>query len=278
MLTRPGTALLAALGACLALSPAAMADTDIGSLLVAAPSSDWVELDADRSQVIGPFDALDYDVYQKDSGSSERALNRDGFVAGYGREWEQRGTRDGLIERVFQFRTSGGALSWYRGLKLGNQTAKEYKRDIAALGPEDQASFGVELDFSDGWRDYRIEFAKGDYFFAIHMGSAASDYAAGALAQAQKQYDAAPEPAPEPVNPGLARANTAPLLVGGGIVIGLIVVVTVAVIAVVAVRGRRRPPIAPSSAGAGVTMSPDGAYWWDGGRWRLVATDPPPPA
>ncbi|HET7420216.1 MAG TPA: hypothetical protein VFL27_07530 [Candidatus Dormibacteraeota bacterium] len=276
MFTRPGTASLAALAGMLAWSGAAMAETDLGSLLVPAPSEDWVQADANPTNGIGPFDALDYTVYENDGGVAARALNRDGFVGGYGRYWVQLGTRDGLIERVFQFNSNSGALSWYGELKMGNQTAKQFKRNIPALGPNVRASFGAELDFSDGWRDYRVEFAKGNYFFAVHMGSFTSDLSAAVLAQGEKQYDAAPQPTSAPIDLRAAATNPAPLLIGGAIGIGLILAVTVVVIVVLAVRGRRLTAASPVPAATGVQTSPDGLYWWDGGRWRVVATDPPP--
>ena len=68
-----------------ALIGAASPTPDLGAYLAPPPSSDWVEAEKASDVMAGPFTAHDYGVYVEDSGS-ERALNRYGFVAGYGTE------------------------------------------------------------------------------------------------------------------------------------------------------------------------------------------------
>ncbi len=198
-------------------APAIEASTNLGSLLAAPPSADWIEAPAAPSRLEGAFDAHSYGVYVGDAGSSEAALSRYGFVAGYGREWEQRGTQDYLVEGVFQFASSKGAKYWYDALKLDNQTTKEYKSSIPALASS--TSFGVELDYSDGSREFRVEFIKGNLMFVVHMASSTNDLAATTLNQAQTEYDAAPQSLMDGV-PSVNRSDNTLADMAGGVFIG----------------------------------------------------------
>ena len=245
---------------------------DLRSYLAPAPAGDWFEHPADPTDAIGPFDAATYGASVDDNGASERALGRLGFVSGYGRDWVQRGSQDFLVERVFEFGSPEGAIRWLNDLKTSNETSSEYKQDIPALDSLLVLSFGVELDFSGG-REYRVEFVKNDFFYAIHMGSATNDLSAAARAQAVAQYEMAPD------NPALPAASVrtslfSPLIVGSFLASVVLFVALISVIVIVGLTQRRRQ--ASPMPAASVYVSPDGAYWWDGAHWHPIATDPPP--
>jgi len=59
-----------------------------------------------------------------------------------------------------------------------------------------------------------------------------------------------------------------------GIAVGIVVVALaiVTTITIVLVTRRRRPA---TFLVGGPTMSPDGAYWWDGQRWRDASVEAP---
>lgn len=258
-----------ALGAVLiaAGAPAVEAGTDLSAYLPPPPGTDWIEASRTPDIIAGSFTAHDYGVLVQDA-ASERSLNRYGFVAGFGRTWAQKVSQDYLVERVFQFNSPNGATYWYQGLKLDNQTSKYYRREINAL--DSTPSFGVELAYDNGDHEFRVEFAKGSLMFVVHLISSGSDLSQTALSLAQAEYELAP------VSTG--ATNAAPLSQSamnamGIAFIALVVIVTTVLFVLVRSSRRRAPPPAVAS---GYQVSPDGHYWWDGTRWRLVATDPPP--
>jgi hypothetical protein len=244
-----------------------MVATDLSVYLPPPPGTDWVEASVTPTVIDGPFTARDYGVLVSDT-ASERALNKYGFVAGFGRTWEQRGTHDYLVERVFQFDSTRNAIYWYDGLKLDNQTSKYFKREIPGLsaGP----SFGVELAYDNGDHEFRVEFAKGPLMFVVHLITAGDDQSQTALGLAQAEYDLAPTAPGAANNPPLSESAMSAM---GIALVALVVMVGAVVFALV--RSSRRNA-APTAFSAGVQTSPDGYYWWDGARWRVVATDPPP--
>ena len=172
------------------MAPIARAETDLSLLLAAPPSTDWIESGLDPSLLVGPVTAQSYSSWANDNGASERALQRYGFVGGYGRNWVQGTTQDALAEWVLQFSGSAGATYWFNDLRLFDETSKDWKRDIPSI--TGSQSVGVEDDFSDGSREYTIEFAKGNLFFDVTMDADTTDLAATTRRQAQSEYEAAP--------------------------------------------------------------------------------------
>jgi hypothetical protein len=148
-----------------------------------------VEYGPSPSVLEGPFTAKSYAASVQRSFDSpvttEADLNRDGFAAGYAREWEQRGTHDYLQERVFQFQSDEGAVDWYESLRIENETSKYSISDIGGL--EDiPRSFGVVLAYQKGsGHDYRVEFQKANLMFVVHAGSDSNDLTALAVGQAK---------------------------------------------------------------------------------------------
>ena len=247
------------------------AATDVSQLLAPAPSSDWIERESSSADLIGVITPQSYGSWVGDNGASERALRRDGFVTGYGRAWEQKVTQNDLSEFVLEFKTADAANSWYDGFKVYDQTSKYYDKDFPALSAAH--SVGVQWKYSDGSREWAIEFAKGNLVFDVTMDADTADLAAATRAQAQTEYDMAPDM----VKVATASTNmtSASAWVVGLSMVGLVVLV--AVVVIVLVRFGRRPGYSPAMATA-FQMSPDGASWWDGARWRNAATDIPPGA
>jgi hypothetical protein len=126
-------------------------------------------------------------------------------------------------------------------------------------------SFGVVLSYTNGnGREARVEFMKGDLMFVVHMGSPSTDYSAQAVHQALLEYGSANAPTVTQ-RPAANRG----LMVAGGIAIGGVVVATALILLLLAVI---RPWHRQSSAG--VRLSPDGRYWWDGTTWRPTGSGP----
>jgi hypothetical protein len=251
-------------------STAAVAATDLKSLLAPPPSSDWIRPASGR-WLLGPFTAQEYGVFADQiSGTPGNAANNlldDGFVNGYGDAWVETTTSDQLVERVFEFGTTSGASDWFSGVKVAGEALKARKADIggAAQIPN---SFGVDLVVPDG-EQWRVDFRKGNLVFVVHANAPAAgeDLSALAVSQALDEYKGAP------AGTGATAFRSAGLPgwvmpVGGG-VIGAIFIATAGTILLIWLTGRRRP-----AASAGAHLSPDGRYWWDGTTWRPTGPGP----
>ncbi|TME53837.1 MAG: hypothetical protein E6I58_14465 [Chloroflexi bacterium] len=265
---------MAALAMLLAGSPVAAA-TDLTTLLANPPGTDWVDVGPAADRLVGTFSSHDYALFLKAAGSSpgsiETELNLDGFTRGYGLEWEQRGTQDLLVERVFEFKDSRGAGFWYGTLKSGSERAKQYTRaiPIPASLPN---SFGAVLYAPGNGYQYRVEFVKGNLVFVVHMDSDVNDLSRPAVTQAAAMFEAAP--ARTDVPPGAGQAVN-DLVRNVEIAAGALIVFLafVAAGAVLLVTRRRRQTVGVLPGG--LTMSADGAYWWDGAQWREASMEVP---
>jgi hypothetical protein len=255
-------------------SPVAAA-TDLSRLLANPPGTDWVDVGPAADRLVGTFSSHDYALFLKAAGSSpgsiETELNLDGFIRGYGLEWEQRGTQDLLVERVFEFKDSRGAGYWYGALKSGSERAKQYTGAIPVPASLPN-SFGAVLYAAGSGNQYRVEFAKGNLVFVVHMDSNTNDLAQPAVAQATTMYEAAP--ARTDVPPGAGQAVNDLVrnveIAAGALIVFLTLIAGVAVLLVTR-RRRQAVGVVPG----GLTMSPDGAYWWDGGQWRDATAEVP---
>ncbi len=234
-------------------------------------SSDWIEDTPGPDVLDGPFTAHDYGQFVQDS-DTEKTLNRYGFVTGYARAWQQKVTQDYLVERVFEFDTSNGPVHTLNWFKLGARTSKYFKRDLTALSQTN--SFAVEMNYEDGVKSFRFYFVKGDLFFVVHLQTGESkDLSDAARGIAQTEFDMAPDATN-------VAATSSAISTTGAWVIGLSLIALcflVATVVFVLVRSSRRQAVMPAMA-TGFQMSPDGASWWDGARWRDAATDIPPGA
>ena len=264
----------------MALMPlAATADVDLKSLLVDPPTSDWIEAEGTPATLDGPFTADSYAAFLQANGgsaanasSTKNALNAYRLTGGYARWWEQRGTQDLLIERVFEFADDAGANNWYSDIKLGAQTDTRFAGDIPGIPIPH--SFGVVLKSKDGsGTQWRVDFAKANLVYVVHTDSISNDLANLAAGQATQMAGVYAGQSPT-ARPGSAL-NVGPRLPGRVITIAIVAVVGVlllaggAVAGGLALSGRRRP------AAGKVQMSPDRNYWWDGLTWQPTATTTP---
>ena len=265
------------------LAPAAaLAATDLHPLLADPPSSDWADVPSTPGQnLIGDFTAHDYGVYLGAGGSGiEFDLNLYGFTRGFARDWAQTRSHDLLIERVFEFRDARGARSWYTLLRLIDKSSHSYTSDIPmpATVPN---SYGARMTLTDGTLQVWIEFGKGNLAFEIVTDSTTNDLSATAVTQAATEYANAPTQTQVPPGAGQTVNNWLRNIgfAVGALVLAVAIVITVTIVLIT----RRRRPAAllaggPAPPAGGTMMSPDGAYWWDGQRWRNASVEAPPTA
>lgn len=264
-----GTRALAGLVlAVLAILPAA---TDLHPLLASPPSADWHDFPPASTRLVGDFTGHDYAAY-RGAGSQgiEFDLNLYGFTRGFALEWWS--SYDLLAERVFEFRDARGARSWYTLLGLIDKTS-DYTRDIP-MPASVPNSRGAVLTLPDGTLQDWIMFRKGNLTFEVITDSPTNDLAALGVAQAVTEYANAPSQTEVPPGSGQAVND---VIRNIGIAVGALVVAVALVITItiVLVTRRRRPATFLLS---GPTMSADGAYWWDGQRWRDATIEAPPTA
>ena len=255
--------------ALLAQVAAASPSPDVSGYLASAPGTDWVETGPTSDALVGVVTPQSYGAWAGDNGQSEQAMRSDGFVTGYGRAWVQKGSQDSLREFVLAFNGTSGATHWFNDLKIFDQTSRYYTKDIATLSTSQ--AVGVEWTYSDGGKEYSIDFAKGNLAFDVTMDSDSTDLSSTTLAQAQSEFDAVPESGDVALT---SSKNLRPAAWAIGI--SLVVFVILLSAGLLALIRYGRNSSVPLAYAAGVQMSPDGHYWWDGTRWRLVASDPPP--
>jgi len=276
--------LLLAILAILLAADGASAATDLHPLLASPPGADWIDVPSRPKVLVGDFTAHDYAAFLQANGNSPGAtefdLNLYGFTRGYSLEWEQRGSHDLLIERAFEFRQRTGARSWYSLLKIIDSTSGKYTHDVP-MPPSVPNSSGALFTWPDGTLQNRIGFWKGNVAYVVHTDSFTNDLSGLGVGQAVTEYANAPSQTEVP--PGAGQAVNV-WLRSIGIAVGIVVlaVAIVTTITIVLVTRRRRParflvggPAVPAGA---PTVSPDGAYWWDGQRWRDASIEAPPTA
>jgi hypothetical protein len=255
----------------------AQAATDLHPLLAAAPTTDWVDVQPTSTNLIGDFTAHDYATYVAGNAGIEFDLNLYGFTRGFALEWGQSVSHDLLIERVFEFRDAKGARSWFTLLRLLDKSYGTYTSDIP-MPASVPNSYGALFTLSDGAFQSWIEFRKGNLAFEVVTDSTANDLSATAVTQAATEY--ANAPAQTQVPPGAGSAVNDWLrsigIAAGALVVAVAIVTTITIVLIT----RRRRPAAllvggSTAAGGGPMMSADGAYWWDGQRWRDASIEAP---
>ena len=255
----------------------AQAATDLHPLLAAPPTGDWVDVQPTGTNVVGDFTAHDYATNVSGNAGIEFDLNLYGFTRGFGLEWGQTVSHDLLIERVFEFRDAKGARSWFTLLRLLDKSYGTYTSDIP-MPASVPNSYGAQFTLSDGALQSWIEFRKGNLAFEVVMDSTTDDLSATAVTQAATEYANAPSQTQVPPGAGSAVNDW---LRSIGIAVGALVVAVaiVTTITIVLVTRRRRPAVlpagGPTAPAGGPMMSADGAYWWDGQRWRDASIEAP---
>jgi hypothetical protein len=262
----------------------ALADSpvaDLGSVLAPTPAADYVEATPDATILDGPFTAQEYADFINANGLNGNgvvaAFAVYGFKRGYAGTWVERGRQRVLVERVFEFSAGSGAHSFFGNNKLGAQTSKIYTGDIdTSAVPK---SFGVRAD-EKGTSEFIALFEKGNDVYEVLMASQTEDLTPELQAQLLAQYRFAPDqtiPKSQWTSSFTAGVSNSPAFVTGAILAGVVILalmlgVVVLVIALVR-RGSRAQPVP-----IGLSLSPDGAYWWDGTQWRDATLEAPPGA
>jgi len=220
----------------------------------------------------------------------EDTLHKDGFIMGYARAWLDKSHKHLLLQAVVALSggQDAGKLQSYLADSVTN--AKYYSHSISVTGIASAGGAHFANPAGPVYSD-QTWFTKGNDYFYLALASPADDLGDLATTQTTWQFDVAPQytipPDQWPENSssgGFDWAGTA-----GHVALIAFAVAAVAVVVVVAAvlfLSRRRPAPAAAYASAaaytpmatGVQMSPDGSYWWDGGRWRDASREAPPSA
>lgn len=254
----------------------------LSSVLAPAPSSDYVEADATSQSVMeGAFNAQQYASKTNATNQSQvqASLERNGFVAGFGRTWVQRTTQHVLIEAVIAFNGGLGAKRWLAAAQLSDKGDPKYQHPISVPGISNY--YGAHLAGNDLFTD-TFGIVKGnDYFWVITI-SRQDDLGAAGAAQAKAVYDVAPSFTIPPqqwpessakIPGGFNSSELFGRLAGDLLLIAFLISFVVLVIAVI--RRATRRPAPPTVTSTTVQMSPDGNYWWDGKKWRDSSREAP---
>jgi hypothetical protein len=240
--------------------------------LLAAPPAGFAELTT--AELHGAhFTASDWASTADASKQSGivNTLNHDGFVDGYGNTWVSQSAQHVLVEAVFAFTGGRGAHDWLTATEAADKKDPTYVRADTTSGLG--TYYGAHIADAAGKTFGDVfSFVKGNDFFVVGVVSTKDDALAQATSQATSQYSTAPaQTIPSDQWPENNVAHNVGAFAGWVIV--AILAIAVAAIAAV-VRRRRRPAVA--SAPAGVQLSPDGSFWWDGQAWRDAAREAPP--
>ncbi len=250
------------------------------------PPSGFSELPS--SPFHGSFTAHDY---AQASGSTkadqvEKTLNQFGFVDGFGKTWIHQADQHALVEAVMAFTGGKGARDWMTAAQKDDKSDPTYAHADSIDGIP--TYYGGHFKYSSSNTEGDVySFVKGNDLFIVGFVSTKDDVLALAQTQAKAQYSSAPnETIPSsqwPENQNKSAAYQLGWFIGRLLPIVVIVGIAVAIFGVV--RNRRRASMTPAMAGgagsagaAGVQMSGDGKYWWDGQAWRDAANEAPPSA
>lgn len=252
--------------------------------LLAAPPAGYAV--AASGSFHGRFTASDYVAsYRETAQAALGALQRDGFVDGYGLTWTQQSTGHVLLEFVIALKGGSGAKDWLAYEKASDLSHPEFKHADAVAGIDPY--YGVHLvSTSPAFVADAFSFVKGNDMFGVGFVSSKDDVASLATTQVKLQHDSAPAstipPAQWPENAVSPQAASS-LDLGG--IVKTALILTVVLIAIFGVAAgvvmlvRRTRPLAPAPVVTGPTlnqMSPDGNQWWDGQGWIDSAFEAPP--
>jgi hypothetical protein len=139
----------------------------------------------------GQFDATSY-ASQFGTSTLEAGITliHDGFVDGFGMEWNQRSTGRGLIEFVIAFEGGKGAKSWLGYEETATKAGPGYKHSDSVTGIE--TYYGVHLNLTPRGVLDAFSFVKGNDMFGVAFVGAKDDVLKLATAQTRIQYGSAP--------------------------------------------------------------------------------------
>jgi len=252
--------------------------------LLAEPPESGYEENSQAVSLNGEFGVDEYvDFLGPDDPSvTQKALQDDGFVSGFGKTWIKETSDHLLLEVVIAFKGGAGAKKWLSMSEALDKSDTYYKNAISISGLD--AYYGVHFEdpSTPAYADV-ISFVKGNDYFLIGLVSTADDLGDAASTQTRRQFDTAPAYTIPPSQwPESARsiladpsriATTAAYVLGGVVVLALLT----GLIVLVLVRSRRRPAAQLAGATA-LHVTTDGRYWWDGQAWRDSSRDVPPGA
>ena len=285
-------AALLPLGAAAASPTPATPSPTLDTILVAPPSG-FTELTS--SPFHGKFTAHDYatNVGSNKSAEMEATLSSDGFVDGYGKTYIQQTSAHALIEAVIAFTGGKGAHDWLTQAEAGDKADPTFAHSDTISGID--SYYGVHFaDTTNNTTGDGFSFVKGNDVFLIDAVSQKDDVLTLASGQTMAQFSKAPAQTipssqwPENKNPVSSAASSLGGIFGD-VLIGIVVLGVIAIVGGLVARSRRRTPVVagygampmasvPPMAPAGVQMSEDGRFWWDGQSWKDVEQEAPPSA
>lgn len=283
--------------ALLALAPAsalaASPSPGLDTVLTAAPAGYTAPI---TSEFNGHMTANQFSQSWTNSNRSVTELNNDGFVDAYGRAVGDPGSGRIMVEFVIAFGGQSGALR-FMGIDHVESTADpayQHEDSAGGLGPYYYGFHGAQS--SPALAVDAFEFVKGNDMFGVGFFSSRDDVLALAVAQAKKQYEAAPastiSPNDWPENQAPPGTGSGFAGLGQGVIIGIVVIGALVVAAAFFVMRRNegrstKPAVTQEMTADGnfwwngtawiattdyappwAQRSPDGAFWWDGQRWR----------
>ena len=214
---------------------------------------------------------------------AQTALEQDGFVDGYGITVVNHTIHHRVIEYIVAFAGGQGAMNWLSFAEAGDKADPTYQHSDSIAGIA--SYYGEHNVYPSQNVSDAFVFVKGNDFFVVGYESTQDDVLSLAITRAKNQYDSAPNstiPASQwPENAKAATASQgasqdAGFALGGLIADAIIALLAVGVILLLVgmvIRYRRARTLTaaiPSEMPAGVQISPDGGYWWDGEQWRPV--------
>jgi len=215
---------------------------------------------------------------------AQSALEQDGFVDGYGIIVVNHTVHHRLLEYIVAFAGGRGAMNWLSFAEAGDKADPTYQHSDSISGID--SYYGEHNAYPSNTVSDAFVFVKGNDFFVVAFESTQDDVLNLAITRAKNQYDSAPNSTiPAAQWPENAKAATssqgaaspnAPFALGGLIADAIIAVLAVGVILLLVGlvmryrRGRTLATAVPLEMPAGVQISPDGGFWWDGEQWRPV--------
>ena len=216
--------------------------------------------------------------------AAQTALEQDGFVDGYGITAVNHTVHHALVEYIVAFAGGQGAMNWLSFAEAGDKADPTYRHSDSISGID--SYYGEHNAYPSNDVSDAFVFVKGNDFFVVGFESTQDDVLNLAITRAKKQYDSAPSSTiPAAQWPENAKAATSSQGAAspdatfdfGGLIAGAIIAVLVVGVILLVVglamryrRGRTVTTAVPLEMPAGVQISPDGGFWWDGAQWRPV--------
>jgi hypothetical protein len=180
----------------------------------------------------GPFDSTKYaeTIAASNTAPTKQALDRNGFLSGFGRSWTSSPTGHLLVTAVLAFSGAKGATAWLRQSEAADKADPNYSQALTISGIDTYYGARVIDKVHKVYGDAFI-FAKGNDVVIVTFVSNKSDLGTVAATQARKQFDATPPstiPADQwPENKVVASSpfaglKTIGLVIGGLLLLGLI--------------------------------------------------------